>query len=76
MLNREVQSQNNVEYDKPLKSISLVGEGEGDGGWASKTRISVSVDRCSSVNHLYRPFFRESLRDFIFSCPNDDSRYL
>ena len=28
------------------------------------------------VNHLYRPFFWESLRDFIFSRPNDDSRYL
>ena len=28
------------------------------------------------VNHLYRPFFWESLRDFIFPRPNDDSRYL
>ena len=28
------------------------------------------------VNRLYRPFFWESLRDFIFSRPNDDSRYL
>ena len=28
------------------------------------------------VNHLYRPFVWESLRDFIFSRPNDDSRYL
>ena len=27
------------------------------------------------VHHLYRPFFWESLRDVIFSHPNDDSRY-
>ena len=28
------------------------------------------------MNHLYRPFFWQSLRDFIFSRPNDDSQYL
>ena len=28
------------------------------------------------VNHLFRPFFSESLRDFFFSRPKYDSRYL
>ena len=37
VLNRKLVSQNNVEYDKPLCSISLVGAWEG--GLASKTLI-------------------------------------
>ena len=37
VLNRKLVSQNNVEYDKPLCSISLVGEWEGS--LASKTLI-------------------------------------
>ena len=37
VLNRKLLSQNNVKYDKPLCSISLVGAWEG--GMASKTLI-------------------------------------
>ena len=34
VLNRKLLSQNNVKYDKPLCSISLVGRGRG--GWQVK----------------------------------------
>ena len=38
VLSRKSLSQNNVEYDKPLCSVSLVGA-FGEGGGASKTLI-------------------------------------
>ena len=40
-------SRNNVEYDKPMYSISLVGKGEGGG--QVKQEFTVSVDQRSSV---------------------------
>ena len=40
VLSRKLRSQNNVEYDKPLCSVSLVGAWGGGGGeGASKTLI-------------------------------------
>ena len=39
VLSRKFPSQNNVEYDKPLCSVSLVGAWGGGGGGASKTLI-------------------------------------
>ena len=44
---RKVLSRNNVEYDKPLYSISFVGEEELGG--QVKREFTVSLDRCSSV---------------------------